>query len=152
MRAPIALLLALPLVACTESHGRVPNVDGDAPIISLTIDDWAHFCIWREGLRAGQPLTYECDDEGNPLLEECPRTDCHNWERGVCLDGIRSLDGFFPSSRVTCTASVEQYAACWESLAAVPCYVLMTTATPECIAFWEACPPRVPTDAGTGSD
>lgn len=148
----LLLLGTLALVGCTESHGRVPNVDGNAPIISLDADDWAQFCSWRQELRGGEPLRYECDDEGNVLPGACPRTDCYTWDWADCVSGIRSLDDFFPASRVTCTATVEQYAACWESVAAVPCYVLMTTATPECIEFWGACPPSMPADAGVGSD
>ena len=84
-------MVIVPSVACTESHGRVPNVDGNAPVISLTIDDWAQLCLWREELREGKPLRYECDAEGNVLPGECPRTDCYTWRWGDCVDATTAL-------------------------------------------------------------
>jgi len=153
MRAPRALLVALVLMGCTASHGRVPNVDGNAPIISLTSDDWAQFCLWRQELRGSEPLRYECDDEGNVLPGECLRTDCRTWDWADCVSGIWSLDDFFPASWVACTGTVDQYAACVESLARLPCTILpVRDVTPECSAFWATCPPLAPSDAGVDTD
>lgn len=152
MRASNIALVALVLLGCTESHGRVPDVDGDAPIISLDGDQWARFCLWRQELRGTEPLRYECDEEGNVLPGECLRTDCRTWDWADCVSGIRSLDDVFPASRVTCTGTVDAYAACVESLVRVPCAAPLRDVTPECSAFWATCPPVAGSDAGVDRD
>jgi hypothetical protein len=141
MRTALAVLVAV--VSCADSHGRIPGLDPNRRLIDMTEAEWQLFCDWRQELRAPEPLEYHCAYPGREPIDFCDRpgtTPCRYWDASGCLRGTWSLPQLFPNSRTDCTATVEEYAACWQARAELVCYYNVAGDSEECDLYRSRCP------------